>query len=377
MLGSTQPERCIVLCTGPDLQVLSGIVLHSARMGEIVYDEQLLATSDATIRSRLQSPWSNERLFAIATIIVTSTIIFLLDILFGLLHRALQRIRKMQIDNAKTLPFESLPQELRDMVYKNLLQDPSYPPPAACQPASSIDWMLTGLWSSASNPRRTTPVSKPCNWIFLANKQIYAEYMDMLRKQSTFKLTVSPENYQPSAKEDKIWNIAPSTLSRVRKASLQLITTSAMLGCVDPRNMDSASWALAARIRSELSILESCTHLTLEAKAIGDPLWNPLWIWYHASQSFKHIGTCSSDCPTGPLLNKITFSLDTWSPGENYLERDAANKGAWTWYCLKGHSVGLDGGPDQTVREFCGMLYRECRTCRPVEEGEEGEEDEE
>lgn len=93
-------------------------------MGEIVYDEQLLATSDATIRSRLQSPWSNERLFAIATIIVTSTIIFLLDILFGLLHRALQRIRKMQIDNAKTLPFESLPQELRDMVYKNLLQDP-------------------------------------------------------------------------------------------------------------------------------------------------------------------------------------------------------------------------------------------------------------
>lgn len=210
--------------------------------------------------------------------------------------------------------------------------------------------------------------------MFLANKQIYAEYMDMLCKQGTFNLTVSPENYQPSAKDDKIWSIAPSTRKNIRKASLQIVTTSAMLGCTDPRNMASCSWDLAARIRSELSLLESCAHLTLNAKAIGDPLWNPLWIWYHSSQSFKNIGTSLSDHPTGPKLDKITFSLDTWSPGENYLQRDEASKGAWTWYCMKGHNVGIDGGQEQTVREFCGMLYRECRTCRPAEEGEEEEE---
>ncbi|KAF9695675.1 hypothetical protein EKO04_006351 [Ascochyta lentis] len=343
-------------------------------MDKIVRIEQAWDMSDAAIRGALQPTWSYDLLFGIATSIVTTIIIVLLDVLFRLFHRSLQRLRKMQIDNAKTFPFESLPQELRDMVYENLLEDPSYPAPAARQSTSSLDWMLTGLWRPSTNEQQATRASDSSNWIFLANKQIYKEYMDMLCKRSTFNLTVSPENYQPSSPNDKIWSIAPSTLKQIRKASLQLVTTSAMLGCTDPRNMASSSWALAARLRSELSALESCTHLTLNAKAIGDPLWNPLWIWYHSSQSFKQIGTCASDCPTGPVLDKITFSLDTWSPGENYLERDETNKGAWTWYCMKGHDVGVDGGPEQTVREFCGMLYRECRTCRPVEEGEEEEE---
>lgn len=342
-------------------------------MDKAIHNELRRGTDDATIRSSLQSIWDNNLLFGIATTIITATIILLLDALLSLLYQTFQRIRKMQIDNAKTFPFESLPQELRDMVYTNLVQDPSYPAIHTCQPASTLDWVLTGLWRSSSTPPKQKHAPKSSNWILLANKRIYTEYMDMLHKKSTFNLTVSPDNYLPSTKDDKIWTIAPATLKQIRKASLQLITTSAMLGCTDPRNMASSSWALAARIRSEVSALESCTHLTLDAKAIGDPLWNPLWIWYHSSQSFKHIGTSLSECPTGPVLNKITFSLDTWSPGENYLERDEANKGAWTWYCMKGHAVGLDGGPEQTVREFCGMLYRECMVCRPAEEGEDEE----
>ncbi|KZM24699.1 hypothetical protein ST47_g4159 [Ascochyta rabiei] len=343
-------------------------------MDKIVRVERAWGVNDAAIRSDLQSAWTHDLLFGLATSIFTSTVILLLDTLFGLLNRTLQRLQKMQINNAKKFPFESLPQELRDMVYKNLIEDPSYPPPAARQSASSLDRMLTGLWRSSTNSQKATRAFGSSNWIFLANKQIHTEYMDMLCKQGTFNLTVSSENYQPSTPNDKIWSIAPSTIKQIRKASLQLTTTSAMLGCADPRTMASSSWALAARLRSELSALESCTHLTLNATAIGDPLWNPLWIWYHSSQSFKHIGTISSDCPNGPVLDKITFSLDTWSPGENYLQRDEANKGDWTWYCMKGHDVGVDGGPEQTVREFCGMLYRECRMCRPVEEGE-GEEE--
>ena len=345
--------------------------LCSATMYESIHNGQPCVANRATFISNGEPA---ELVLGIASNIIVSTLVILVGILYQLFHRALRRIRKMQVDNARTFPFEALPQELRDMVYSNLLEDVYYPSPAARQPTSALNGILAGLWGSAINTPNTTQAPKPSNWILLANKQIHAEYMDLVCKQGTFNLTVSPENYLPTSPDSRIWNINPTTLKNIRKASLQIVTTSAMLGCTDPRNMASSSWALAARIRSELSHPSSCTHLTLNAKAIGDPLWNPLWIWYHSSQSFKDIGTALSDHPTGPKLNRVTFSLDTWSPGENYLERDEANKGAWSWYCMKGHCVGLDGGPEQTVREFCGMLYRECRTCRPAEEGEEDEE---
>lgn len=361
-------------CTGPDLQALSEIGLQLTIMDNTVRNGQPRGTSDATIRSGLQTIQESDLLYGITATIFIATVVLLVDALLRLAYRALQRVRKMHNQNAKPFPFESLPQELRDMVYQNLLEDVSYPSSAARQPASSFNEMLAGLWAPGNKTQKLVNAPKSSNWIFLANKQICAEYMDVLCKQGIFHFTVSPENYQSPGQDNRIWQIAPSTFKNVRKASLQLITTSAMLGCTDPRNMKSSSWELAARLRSEFSRLESCTQLTLDAKAIGDPLWNPLWIWYHSSQSFKDIGTSLSDCPTGPTLDKITFSLDTWSPGENYLERDEANKGAWTWYCMKGHNVGLDGGSEQTVREFCGMLYRECRTCRPAEESEEEKE---
>lgn len=82
------------------------------------------------------------------------------------------------------------------------------------------------------------------------------------------------------------------------------------------------------------------------------------------------LGTIYSDTvPVGPRLTRITFSLDTWSPGENFLERgrDGKREEEWVWYCGKGHSVGRDGGRDVTVREFCALLYRECGVCRGEE----------
>lgn len=205
----------------------------------------------------------------------------------------------------------------------------------------------------------------------------------MLCKRATFHLTVTPHNYKSSlpsqssptspSEDTKIWKISAETLKNLRTASLKLITTSAMLGVSDPRNMTSTDWTLARQIREELKHLSNVTNLTLDAKAIGDPLWNPLWIWYHASQSFKTMGTCASDTqPVGPRLNRITFSLDTWSPGENYLARDG-EEDKWTWYCMQGHSVGLDVGPEMTVREFCGKLYQDCRVCRPEMESEDEE----
>lgn len=298
-----------------------------------------------------------------------------------LLLWVVKRYRKMQEENRTPFPFMELPQELRDLVYENLIEDPAYPSPPACQKhTSTMDWMLPGRWSSTSSASQQ---SKRSNWILLTNKQIYKEYMDLLCKRATFHLTVSPQNYQnpcssptsTSPSNERVWKIAPTTLKQLRSCDLKLIATSSMLGVTDPRNMTSSDWTLAHQIRQELTSLTSVSNLTLDAKAIGDPLWNPLWIWYHACQSFKNMGTPQSDTiPIGPKLNKITFSLDTWSPGENYLERDIGNKGQWTWYCMKGHNVGVDCGVDITVREFCGKLYQDCKVCRP-ETDSEGEDE--
>jgi hypothetical protein len=284
-----------------------------------------------------------------------------------LLLLALSRYRKMQEDNRVPFPFLDLPQELRDMVYEQLLEDPAYPAPSKCpKHASAMDWMLPNAWSTSTcAPQRP----KRSNWLLLVNRQIYKEYMDLLCKRATFHLTVSPENYKnPCATPtmstpsfERIWKIAPDTLKKVRACDLKLITTSAMLGVTDPRKMNSAEWTLARQIRRELS-------------SIGDPLWNPLWIWYHACLSFRDMGTEQSDTgAVGPELTRITFSLDTWSPGENYLARDQDGKGVWTWYCMKGHDVGVDGGPEMTVREFCGKLYQGCRVCRPETESDDEE----
>lgn len=278
----------------------------------------------------------------------------------------------MQEAKRKPFPFLKLPRELRDLIYENLLEDPEYPAPLASQPqSSSFGWILPrrrATSSSSSHPAHES------NWVFLANKQLYQEYMDMLCKRATFHLTVAPQNREPTpdASESKhpedtrIWKISKDILKDLRSCSLKLITTSSMLGVPDPRDMTSSDWPLARQIREELKYIENVTSLILPVKAIGDPLWNPLWIWYHASQSFKSMGTEASDTvPIGPRLNRITFSLDTWSPGENYLQRDDTCERKWTWYCMEGHPVALDCGPDMTVRQFCGKLYEVCKVCRP------------
>ncbi|CAA9960930.1 hypothetical protein PTNB73_05356 [Pyrenophora teres f. teres] len=284
----------------------------------------------------------------------------------------------MQQKSRKPFPFLELPQELRDMVYEHFLEDPVYPPPPrSLVQRSSLEWMYPSLLTSASSASRSRRHSK---WIFLANKQVYAEYLDMLCKRNTFHLSVSPQTYKPiaptassaSSPDDyRVWEISPSTLSKVRNCSLSLVTTSSMLGVTDPRSMTSSSWTLGQRMREQLKHMSNVHTFTLNAKALGDPLWNPLWIWYHASQSLKMLGTEASDTvPIGPQLSHITFSLDTWSPGENYVARSEAEGGKWMWYCNKDHPVGLDIGPEITVREFCAKLYQECRICR-VENGDE------
>jgi hypothetical protein len=302
--------------------------------------------------------------------------------------------------SSKPFPFLDLPPELRDLVYENLLEDPYFPPPPTCAKHAGFGLPSFDFWSTVVPGRRASEVvraqaKRKSNWVFLANKQTYAEYMDLLVKRTTFHLTVSPANYQPltpdpssppstpsdspapspAPQADKrIWHISENTLKSIRKCDIKLITTSSMLGVLDPRTMAPSSWALAHQIKSELSNVSNIRELNLHVKAIGDPLWNPLWVWYHATQSFLPMGhwTSSPSTFTGPKLNKISFSLDTWSPGENYLERN--EDAEWEWRCEKKHCVVKESNPDgkeTTVREFCARLYMECRECRPELESDD------
>ncbi|PSN74989.1 hypothetical protein BS50DRAFT_479784 [Corynespora cassiicola Philippines] len=293
------------------------------------------------------------------------------------LYYIYRRIMDAQIQ-AKPFPFMELPPELREMVYDYLVEDPHYPPPAKCVPDSgSVNkWMVPLRWPAVATQGEKK--GKNSNWLLLANKQINAEFTDLLCKKATFHLTVSPSNYiappvpssedaSPSpAPQQKIWNLPAGALKKLRKCDIKLITTSSMLGTPDPRNMKPNEWALARQVREELKEVQNIGEMNLQVRAIGDPLWNPLWVWYHASQSLKTMGTeCGDYEHTGPKLNRITFSLDIWSPGENILKRDPENKNQWAWWCLEGHNVDTDGGADMTVREFCAKLYADCRTCRP------------
>lgn len=337
---------------------------------------------------------------------------------------------------SKLFPFLDLPAELREMVYENLIEDPHYPAQGRCAKHAGT-FVANFLGHEWGWQTKRTMQERRSNWIFLANRQIYEEYMALLGRKATFFLKVSPENYThptvteaPSAatptpapetsqtaapssttasvedlspsnlphqetepEHPPLWRIAPSTLSRIRRCSLKLITTSAMLGVTDPRTLTPGTWDLAHQVQSELRDVQDVKELNLHVKAVGDPLWNPMWVWYHALTSFFRMGEDvgvdaisdeyssgeGSDGDTGlvkkdsgPRISKILFSLDTWSPGENYLARDG--EGKWGWCCIKGHRVFEEVDVDLTVRQFCHRLYIECPTCQGPEAGSEAEE---
>lgn len=126
----------------------------------------------------------------------------LVAILLPLLLLTLTMRRRSTPQRAhKPFPFLELPQELRDMVYEYFLDDPVYPAPAPTlyQTTSSVvSWVKPGRWTLAATSTSPTSI-RGSKWIFLANKQIYAEYMDMLCKRRTFCFNVSPQTYKPVA----------------------------------------------------------------------------------------------------------------------------------------------------------------------------------
>lgn len=289
---------------------------------------------------------------------------------FQVAFTLLKRILKMLNCSQAPFPFLDLPQELRDMVYENLLEDPHYPPPRPCPENRGPSWLRS---MPQTAPKEGTNTTHKSNFLFLANKQIYTEYMELVCKKTTFHLTVGPHNYAPpttpAEEEQDIWEIPPQILKQMKRCDINLVTTCAMVGVSDPRNMKPEDWALARQMRRQLAKVQDISELNLHVKVIGDPLWYPLWVWYLATQALWTMGSekdegHASDGCSGPKFNRVSFSLDIWSPGENYLMRDPATN-QWAWWCLKGHCAGQIG-PELTVQQFATWLYK-CPTCDPEE----------
>ncbi|KAJ9654977.1 hypothetical protein H2201_008903 [Coniosporium apollinis] len=134
-------------------------------------------------------------------------------------------------------------------------------------------------------------------------------------------------------------------MKSIRKCNLQIIATSRMLGGSDPRIAPTDS-ALRDKVARNLREMEKIRDLRLQVQAIGNPLWNPLWVWYHTAQLFKDMEE--------PRFQGIFFCLDSWSPGENRLVRD--KEGQWEWRCPVDHFISKDCGRKQAIREFCATL---------------------
>jgi hypothetical protein len=106
--------------------------------------------------------------------------------------------------------------------------------------------------------------------------------------------------------------------------------------------------------------------MTLNIEACGNPLWNPLWLWYLTAQAFMESNV--------EALNRIEFTMKSW-PGMlplTYLAR-AGQSMDWEWRCMeKGHLVE-PAVKDMPIRPFCVRLYFVCHTCHP--EADQNEED--
>ncbi|KAF2085487.1 hypothetical protein K490DRAFT_46498 [Saccharata proteae CBS 121410] len=279
----------------------------------------------------------------------TAILVIVVSLPLLILHRQSKHTKPQE----PPFPFLRLPAELRNLVYEELVDHrhrPTFPPrDLQRRPLSCLRRLMT-------------PKKVPTNRIamMLVSRQVSGEYNDVLCKRARFTLDVAESN----ARRPDLWSISKEVLSRVRDCKVRIHATSRMLGAVDPRSMPR-QWELRNRVADCLEPMQKVESLHLHVHAIPDPLWNPLWMWYHISQHFKELD--------GPAFTGISFDLaGSWTLGENHLGRD--RDGRWQWRCAMDHAVLDDTAGWQPIREFCAALYVECRVCQRAEAASEEDE---
>ncbi|KAK3082080.1 hypothetical protein LTS18_005066 [Coniosporium uncinatum] len=310
--------------------------------------------------------------------------------------------------------FLELPRELRDEVYSHLVTNPSYP---AIRPPPKPRNLFTLIHDLFRHTNLVAPLP-PSRWhggagLLFTCSSLSAEYTSALTKHATFALRIQESNKNTSP----LWPLRCSTLSNIRYASIHILATPSLLGShigsFDPRRAPpSLSWPVLDRAMLAIEKMDRLRSLEVVVRALGNPLWNPLWLWWFAGMSFKLGAARAAAAGFHKLqetahgkhelverkggvraLKRIKFELEGWTPGENWMARNFTNhegvgkekaleppmpldsseeeevehggdKG-WTWRCSEGHRVGGDVEGEMPIRQFCAMLYRDCEVCRP------------
>jgi len=306
--------------------------------------------------------------------------------------------------------FLQLPRELRDEVYSHLVTNPSYP---AIRPPPKPRTLFTLIHDLFRHTNLVAP-TPPSHWhggagLLFTNTSLSAEYTTALTKHATFALRIQESNKNTSP----LWPLRCSTLQNIRHASIHILATPSLLGShlnsFDPRRAPpSLTWPVLDRAMLAIAKMTRLRSLEVVVRALGNPLWNPLWLWWFAGMSFK-LGAARAaaaafhtlrETPRGGrelvegkggvrALKRIRFELEGWTPGENWMARNFTNREGvgrekalepprsvgegdkeggdpgWTWRCSEGHRVGGDGEGEMPIRQFCAMLYRDCEVCRP------------
>lgn len=250
-------------------------------------------------------------------------------------------IRKQ--NTTQGFPFLELPAELRESIYELLIdREPAFPPPkTSAKTCSPFRWLIS---------RRPTMSAEGA--MMLLNRQISSEFVAVLCKKATFNLSFD-EAHQPGSTS---WAMLPAAVHHARRCNLWITATPSIMGSFGAHQMSmggSGLWILRERLLELLDSMERLEHVRVHIYARGDRLWNPLWLWHCAGQTFKGISMRQ--------LRSITFGLEGWSPGENHLSRNQA--GQWAWECAWGHFIAGDRTDLASIRDFCAALYGRCESC--------------
>ncbi|KAF1986321.1 hypothetical protein K402DRAFT_404412 [Aulographum hederae CBS 113979] len=417
--------------------------------------ERLLLLPAELLHHLLDSPLSHPKMLSnislattLATLLATSILIFY--VFTNIFTRSTK-------PEPQPFRFLDLPAELREQVYEYVATDPVYPShPPTTTSRTSAGWLRTHIRAlipaplslrvkstivssipiSSSLLSPTKPHIRPSSTAVLApptggkallfsSSQLHSEYLSHLLRTRTFHLPLSTFNTTPPTPSPSLspptspsptistptttptaplWPLPPSTLTNLRHLHIPLLATPALLGThvskFDPRLAPpSLSWPVLDRCVEALEGMRELRTLGVSVRAVGNPLWNPLWLWHFAGVAFmggagrgreegKIEGAGADGEADGDgdealrekrggiaVLDSIRFELDGWTPGENYLARRTATgkngqdtrnseETEWEWRCPTAHhSIGAVGPGQMPIRQFCAMLYRDCETC--------------